>query len=65
MEMGASAVMVNTAVATADDPPAMARAFAQAVRAGRAAFLAGLGPQAEAAASSPLTGFLGSESEAV
>ncbi|MDR2423085.1 MAG: thiazole synthase [Deltaproteobacteria bacterium] len=61
MEMGAAAVMVNTAVATADDPPALAKAFALAVRAGREAFLAGLGPTAEAAASSPLTGFLGSK----
>ncbi|MDR2141301.1 MAG: thiazole synthase [Deltaproteobacteria bacterium] len=61
MEMGASAVMVNTAVATAEDPPAMAKAFALAVRAGRAAYLAGLGPVAEATPSSPLTGFLGTD----
>jgi thiazole synthase len=58
MEMGVTAVMVNTAVATADDPPAMARAFAQAVRAGREAYLAGLGPIGEPQASSPLTDFL-------
>jgi thiazole synthase len=59
MEMGAAAVMVNTAVATAQDPPAMARAFALAVKAGRAAFLAGLGRVIQTAeASSPLTGFL-------
>ncbi|MDR1577896.1 MAG: thiazole synthase [Deltaproteobacteria bacterium] len=61
LEMGACAVMVNTAVATAENPPAMARAFALAVRAGREAYLAGLGPVSEATASSPLTGFLKSE----
>jgi thiazole synthase len=59
MEMGAAAVLVNTAVATARDPEAMARAFGQAVAAGRGAFLAGLGPVGQAASpSSPLTGFL-------
>ena len=60
MEMGAAAVMVNTAVATAGDIPAMATAFRQAIEAGRTAFLAGLGPTQEtgATASSPLTGFL-------
>ncbi|MDR1573933.1 MAG: thiazole synthase [Clostridiales Family XIII bacterium] len=60
MEMGAAAVMVNTAIATAGDIPAMAEAFKKAVEAGRAAFLAGLGRVLEsgAAASSPLTGFL-------
>lgn len=59
MEMGAAAVLVNTAIATAADPVAMAGAFGQAVAAGRAAFLAGLGPQSRLAqASSPLTGFL-------
>ena len=42
MEMGAAAVLVNTAIATAQDPPAMARAFGQAVAAGRTAYLAGL-----------------------
>jgi thiazole synthase len=61
MEMGATAVMVNTAVATAENPPAMARAFKNAVLAGRTAYLAGLAPQSQAAASSPLTGFLWSE----
>ncbi|MDR1608213.1 MAG: thiazole synthase [Deltaproteobacteria bacterium] len=61
MEMGATAVMINTAVATAENPPAMAKAFALAVKAGREAYLAGLGPTTEAAASSPLTGFLKSE----
>ncbi|KJR96138.1 MAG: thiazole synthase [Peptococcaceae bacterium BRH_c4a] len=59
MEMGAAAVLVNTAVATAGDPVAMARAFGLAVEAGRTAFLAGPGETAQyARASSPLTGFL-------
>jgi thiazole synthase len=59
MEMGADAVLVNTALADARDHFAMARAFAMATEAGRAAYLAGLGPQRDAAdASSPLTGFL-------
>ena len=59
MELGADAVLVNTAIAIATDPVEMARAFAEGVRAGRRAFLAGA-PAArdEAAASSPLTGFL-------
>lgn len=60
MEMGAAAVMVNTAIASAGDPVKMAAAFAHAVSAGRLAYLAGLGRQLDAAvASSPLTGFLG------
>jgi thiazole synthase len=64
MEMGAAACLVNTAIATAGNPVAMARAFGQAVRAGRAAYLSGAGPVAAAtadgaSASSPLTGFLG------
>jgi len=59
MEMGAAAVLVNTAVATAGDPVAMARAFGQAVAAGRTAYLAGLPETSPTArASSPLTGFL-------
>lgn len=59
MEMGAAAVLVNTAIATADDPVSMARAFSLAAFAGRGAFLAGLGGTVEfARASSPLTGFL-------
>ena len=50
---------VNTAIATANDPVRMAGAFAEAVRAGRKGFLAGRGgEQQQAAASSPLTGFL-------
>jgi len=59
MEMGADAVLVNTAIAVAGDPAGMARAFAQGVEAGRGAFLAGVAPvRAAAEASSPLTGFL-------
>jgi thiazole synthase len=60
MELGAAAVMANTAIATAGDIPAMAAAFKKAIDAGRAAYLAGLGRVLEngAAASSPLTGFL-------
>jgi thiazole synthase len=62
MEMGAAAVLVNTAVATADNPVLMAEAFGQAVEAGRKAYLAGPGAtQRLAAASSPLTGFLRDE----
>ena len=57
MEMGADAVLVNTAIAVAGDPVRMARAFALAVEAGREAFEAGLGARrAEAAASSPQSG---------
>ena len=59
-EMGAAAVLVNTAIAVAGDPPAMALAFKDAVDAGRRAFKAGLPMQSEKAeATSPLTGFLG------
>ncbi|MEI8011705.1 MAG: thiazole synthase [Candidatus Omnitrophota bacterium] len=59
MELGAAAVLVNTAVAGADNPPLIAQAFAQAVTAGRTAYLSGLsGQHATANASSPLTGFL-------
>ncbi|OKP98338.1 thiazole synthase [Paenibacillus sp. P46E] len=59
MELGASAVLLNTAIATARDPLLMAEAFREAVVAGRKAYLAGLGPVEETAvASSPLTGFL-------
>ncbi len=60
MEMGADAVLVNTALSDASDHAAMARAFALATEAGRLAYLAGLGPlRGTAEASSPLTGFLG------
>ena len=61
MEMGASACLVNTAIAVAGNPVAMATAFKQAVEAGRMAYEAGLGTQADnlvAEASSPLTAFL-------
>lgn len=59
MQMGVSAVMVNTAIAEAKNVPLMAKAFALAVRAGRKAYLAGLSGVSEfAKASSPLTGFL-------
>ncbi len=59
MELGADAVLVNTALADATDHAAMAQAFAMATEAGRMAYLAGLGPvRGEAEASSPLTGFL-------
>ena len=52
--------MVNTAIATAGDIPAMAEAFKNAIEAGRSAYLAGLGRVIEkgSSASSPLTGFL-------
>ncbi|MEL7564343.1 MAG: thiazole synthase [Dehalobacterium sp.] len=60
MEMGVDAVMCNTAIATANDVALMAKAFKQAIEAGRAAYLAGLGRvlNFRAEASSPLTGFL-------
>lgn len=59
MEMGAAAVLVNTAIATANEPVEMARAFRMAVEAGRLAYLSGPGARREQAeASSPLTGFL-------
>ena len=60
MEMGCAAVMANTAIATAGDVAGMARAFGQAIEAGRAAYLSGLGRVLErgGSASSPLTGFL-------
>ena len=59
MELGADAVLVNTAIAVAGDPVRMARAFADATVAGREAFEAGLGAVGDSAeASSPLTSFL-------
>ena len=56
MEMGAAAVMANTAIATAGDIPRMAAAFKNAINAGREAYLAGLGRVKKngASASSPL-----------
>lgn len=60
MELGADAVLVNTAIAVAGDPNRMAVAFKMAVEAGRAAYEIGLAAQHEiASATSPLTGFLG------
>lgn len=62
MEMGADAVLVNTAIATASEPVLMAKAFKQATKAGRNAYLAGKAPISKTAkASSPLTGFLHDE----
>jgi thiazole synthase len=59
MEMGADAVLVNTAIATAQDPALMGRAFALAVQAGRLAYLGRMAMESRTArASSPLTGFL-------
>lgn len=59
MELGCAAVLVNTAIAVAADPVEMAKAFAQAVYAGRLAYLAGIPAAGKIAqASSPLTGFL-------
>lgn len=60
MELGAAAVMANTAIATAGDVPAMAEAFRRAIEAGRLAYRSGLGRVLERGgdASSPLTGFL-------
>ena len=59
MELGASAVLVNSAIGTAGDPPAMGAAFRKAVEAGREGYLAGLAAMRQVAeASSPLTGFL-------
>lgn len=60
MEMGAAAVMANTALATAGDLPRMAAAFKSAIEAGRNAYLSGMGRVLVrgAAASDPLTGFL-------
>lgn len=60
MEMGAAAIMANTALATAGDLTLMASAFRQAIEAGRKAYLSGLGRVLTrgASASDPLTGFL-------
>ncbi len=59
MEMGADAVLVNSAIANAGDPKTMAKAFSMAVEAGRMAYLAKLAGENDiAVASSPLTGFL-------
>jgi thiazole synthase len=64
MEIGADAVLVNTAIAVAGDPVAMAEAFRLGVAAGRTAFESGCAPEREGAeASSPLTGFLNVEQQ--
>jgi thiazole synthase len=60
MEMGGDAVLINSAIAAAENPELMAEAFGAAVRAGRQAWRAGLMPKSElAVATSPLTAFLG------
>lgn len=59
MEAGCAAVLVNTAIAIAEDPVIMAKAFSNAVSAGRLAYISGMPHSAKGAkASSPLTGFL-------
>ncbi len=65
MEMGVTAIMANTAIATAGNIPQMAGAFRNAIAAGRGAYLSGLGRVLEGGASpsSPLTGFLKDEGE--
>ncbi len=64
MEIGVDAILLNTAIATSDNPVSMARAFKYAVQAGRLAYLAGLAGQSKAARpSSPMTGFLHPEHE--
>jgi thiazole synthase len=61
MEIGVDAILLNTAIATSDDPVAMARAFRLAVEAGRLAWRAGVAAESgHARASSPLTNFLDS-----
>jgi thiazole synthase len=57
MELGADALLINTAIAQSQDPPRMARAMKLATEAGRAAYQAGRIPiKAYASASSPITG---------
>lgn len=59
MELGVDAILLNTAIASSNDPVSMARAFKYAIRAGRIAYCAGLGAESKAARpTSPLTGFL-------
>ena len=61
MELGCEAVLINSAIAAAEDPIKMAEAFQRAVKAGRMAFEAGLMSSTDSAiASSPLTSFLSS-----
>ncbi len=60
MELGAAAVLLNTAIASSANPVQMAEAFKHAVKAGRLGYLSGLGNESLSGnASSPLTGFLG------
>ena len=62
LELGADAVLVNSAIAMAGNPPAMAEAMGQAVLAGRTAFLSGRLPRrTQATASSPTTGLVGEQ----
>ena len=64
LEMGADAVLVNTAIAIASDPVRMAQAFRKAIEAGREAHEIGLAEKlSAAAATSPLTGFLGRDAQ--
>lgn len=65
MEMGAAAIMANTALSTAGNLPLMASAFQKAIKAGREAYLAGIGRVLSrgSAASDPLTGFLHEDEE--
>mgnify|MGYP002750669824 CR=1 FL=1 len=59
MEIGADAILLNTAIASSKDPVHMAEAFKYAVKAGRMAYLAGMGDTSKKARpTSPLTGFL-------
>ena len=59
MELGADAVLINTAMAVCDDPIRMAKAFCKAVQAGREAFEIGMATTSRTAqATSPLTAFL-------
>jgi thiazole synthase len=63
MEMGADAVLVNTAIAIASDPVRMAQAFRKAIEAGREGYEIGLGQKSQIAqATSPLTGFFSTSS---
>ncbi len=62
MEIGADAVLLNTAIASSKNPVLMAKAFKDAIKAGRSAYLAGISNTSkEARPTSPLTGFLGTE----
>lgn len=63
MEIGADAILLNTAIASSNNPVLMAKAFKEAIKAGRMAYRAGLGSTSkEARPTSPLTGFLATDS---